>query len=731
MPSRTDANLERLLADLNPPQREAVMHADGPLLILAGPGSGKTRVVTRRAAYLAATVAAAHEILAITFTNKAAEEMRERIAALGVGEGMTVSTFHAWCARLLRIYHEEAGLERNFSILDRDDRRKIVKQAIEECGLTTDNYPASAGDAIISDAKNAMLSVADFTEQRSDWRQRTWARVYARYEELLAEMASLDFDDLLLRAAGLLGRNAELRDRLEERYRYVLVDEYQDTNTAQYLLARCLTQRRKNLCATGDPDQSIYGWRGANIENILSFERDYPEAKVVRLEQNYRSTRRILAAADTLIAGNLKRKAKALWTENDEGPAVRVMDCDNGQQEATIIAREIAERFRHGNAGGGIAVFYRVNALSRGIEEALLREGVRYQVARGVEFYNRREIKDVIAYLRVLSNPADEVALLRIINTPARGIGTTTIERVRERSKESGRRMLELISDAAERKRFGRAAGKLGDFAELVAKLSPLIAGAPATALRIVLRESGLEAMYRGEQRSGGDDAAANLDELVNAATVFEQDHPEATVLDWLEHAALVSDVDAIDEEGQDVTLMTLHAAKGLEFDVVYIVGLEEGMLPFRRHDDASGAASDIEEERRLCFVGITRARKELTLSLARFRMLRGITQRTVRSPFLDELPRESLQWMPFAADGGGRAAAPRGASAPSAEFADWHVGTLVEHPLHGLGRVVAFSRGLRQTHLDVQFRSGKRHSWVLEFADLKRVDFDEIGESA
>lgn len=731
MPTRADANLDALLADLNPPQREAVTHADGPLLILAGPGSGKTRVVTRRAAYLAATVASPREILAITFTNKAAEEMRERMAALGVGEGLTVSTFHAWCARLLRIHHEEACLARNFSILDRDDRRKLVKQAIEDCGLSSENYSPATGEAIVSDAKNAMLAVAEFAEQNTDWQRRTWARVYARYEQLLGEMASLDFDDLLLKAAVLLRTDTTLRDRLEERYRFVLVDEYQDTNAAQYLIARRLTMRKQNLCATGDPDQSIYGWRGANIGNILSFERDYPQAKVVRLEQNYRSTGRILAAADALIAGNLKRKAKSLWTENADGPAVRLLDFENGEQEATVIAGEIAERCRRGGADGGIAVFYRVNALSRVMEEALLRAGVRYQVARGLEFYNRKEIKDVLAYLRVLSNPADEVALLRIINTPARGIGTTTIERLRTRSKESGRRVPDLIADPVERQKLGRAVAKLERFAELLSRLGTVIQQRPAMALVTVLRESGLEAMYEGEERAGGDDAAANLSELVSAAAQFQESNRDATVMDWLEHAALVSDVDALDAAAQGVTLMTLHASKGLEFDVVYVIGLEEGLLPFRRKDESGRGDADLEEERRLCFVGMTRARRELSLSLSRFRMLRGVTQRTVRSPFLDELPRESVQWISYAAEGSMRNRYPKGGDSPPLNLANWQVGTLVQHPALGLGRIVSFSRGSRETHVEVQFRSGTRKSWVLEYADLKRVDYDEIGESA
>ena len=389
MPRGKDAAIDQLLADLSEPQRKAVVHTNGPLLILAGPGSGKTRVVTRRAAHLARTVAEPFQILAITFTNKAAKEMRERIDALGVADGMTVCTFHALCARLLRLHHERAGVLASFTIFDRDDRRKLMKQAIEQCELSTANLTPAVVDRHISRAKNAMLTADAFAERELDWTEQRIARIYTSYEELLSKMGGLDFDDLLLRVATLLSRDAELRERLEDRYRYVLVDEYQDTNAAQYRIARLLTLSRENLCATGDPDQSIYGWRGADIENILRFERDYPDAEVVRLEQNYRSTKRVLAAADALIASNAQRKEKGLWTENEAGPPVRVVECETGEAEADAVARDIAEKIGEGVSPADIAVFYRINSLSRAIEEALLRVGVGYQIARGVEFYSR------------------------------------------------------------------------------------------------------------------------------------------------------------------------------------------------------------------------------------------------------------------------------------------------------------------------------------------------------
>ena len=727
MNTGTDANIGRLLADLSEPQREAVTHTDGPLLILAGPGSGKTRVVTRRAAYLAATVTRPYHILAITFTNKAAKEMRERIDALGAGEGMTVCTFHALCAKLLRWHSDRARIPKNFTIFDTDDRRKVIKRAIEECELSPTNYSPASVEHEISRAKNAMLTAETYAAQAGDWRARAIARIFQSYEKLLADMGGLDFDDLLVRMAALLGEDDELRGELENRFRYVLVDEYQDTNAAQYRIARLLTRERKNLCATGDPDQSIYGWRGADIGNILSFERDNPGAKVVRLEENYRSTKRILAAADGLISQNRRRKAKSLWTTNDHGSSVRVLECEDGDEEAATIAAEIAKKIGNGADPSGIAVFYRVNSLSRVIEEAFLREGLRYQIARGVEFYNRKEIKDVLAYLRILVNPADEVALLRIINTPPRGIGDTTVDRLAELARSAGRSIFDALGDEQVLAAIGRSAVKVRQFAELVRSLGQAVASPAPTALEFVISHSGLRAMYKGEGEAD-DSPSRNLDELISAAAAFQEENPNATLVDWLEHAALISDVDAVRDGVGMVTLMTLHAAKGLEFESVYIVGLEEGLLPFRRFGDDNGAESDDEEERRLCFVGMTRAKKELTLSRARYRMLRGVTQRSVRSPFLDELPHEGVEWPEAERHVPKR----RPSAAPSGKLPDdieeWTIGTLVRHPDHGLGQVLSIHRGPRRTHVDVQFKDGARSSWVLEFANLERVEFDDFG---
>lgn len=715
--------IQQLITDLTEPQRDAVLHTDGPLLILAGPGSGKTRVVTRRAAHLACTVTAPCHILAVTFTNKAAAEMRDRIGALGVGSGMTVCTFHALCARILRQYHQQAGLHRNFTIIDRDDRRKLIKKSVEEAGLASANWPTSAIEPRIGHAKNNMLDAEAFAGQAADWRDQTIARIYRCYQQLLDRAASLDFDDLLMRVAILLNANEELRSELEDRFRYVLIDEYQDTNASQYSIGRLLTRQRRNLCATGDPDQSIYGWRGADITNILSFERDYPDARVVRLERNYRSTKRILAVADALIAGNVQRKEKSLWTDNEEGPPVQFVECETAEDEATFVVQQIAQRIKAGCGPGDIAVFYRTNALSRVLEEALIREGIAYQIARGVEFYNRKEIKDVLAYLRVLVNPADEVAMLRIINTPPRGIGSTTVRRIVDLARQSARSLYDLIASGDALATAGRSAGKVSQFAGLLNTLASARNYAPPQALEFVMSHSGLRAMYHPDS-IGDDEPTSNLDELVSAAAAFAEKNQDVTIVDWLEFAALISDVDAVKEGDNRATLMTLHAAKGLEFAIVFIVGLEDGLLPFRRRDDEG---VDDEEERRLCFVGMTRAKKQLMLSRARFRMTRGVTVRTTRSPFLAELPKGLLERIESKTSGARRRTPVVSGRLP-ADFAHWETGVLVRHPEYGLGQVLSLDRGARRTHVSVQFEDGRKKKWALEFADLVRVDFDDIG---
>lgn len=718
------ANLFESLTDA---QLAAVTHVDGPLLILAGPGSGKTRVVTHRIAHLLHQGIAGKNILALTFTNKAADEMKARIGRLVPLPSVWMGTFHRFCARTLRLYGQLVGLSENYSIYDMDDSRRMLAEAILDEGVDLSHTTPEAIAHAISWAKNNLMGPDEYVPKRGHHLAGIVERVYPTYQRRLLAANAVDFDDLLLHVAKLLKENPDVRRRLDERYRYILVDEYQDTNLAQYAIVRALSVDFPNLAVTGDPDQSIYGWRGADIENILSFERDYPGAKVVRLEENYRSTKKILSAADKLIANNLQRKAKGLWTKNDDGPPVRVVECEDGDHEAMMVAGEIQRKLRSGVEPGSIAIFYRVNSLSRAIEEAFLRSGLQYQIARGVEFYNRKEIKDVLAYLRVLINPADEIALLRIINTPPRGIGDTTVEKLAHLASEHRRGIFDLIGDPAALDAAGRSAAKVRQFAELLRHLAAATAMPAPQALEFVIAHSGLRALYRTEEEAD-DSPSRNLDELINAATAFQNDHPEATLVDWLEHAALISDVDAVEDGRGKVTLMTLHAAKGLEFPLVYIIGLEEGLLPFRRFGDEDPDGVDLEEERRLLFVGMTRAKKELVLSHARYRMMRGITQRTVRSPFLDELPQDQVEWT---GDERGRPAPPKRitpAGQLPVDIAEWTIGTLVKHPGHGIGKILSIHRGQRRTHVDIQFQSGPRCSWVLEFADLQRVDFDDFG---
>jgi len=631
--------LQDVLADLNDSQRAAVKHLDGPLLVLAGAGSGKTRVITRRVAHLIARGVPPEAILAITFTNKAAEEMRHRVAALGCPQGATVCTFHSLCARLLREHAAAAGLPANYSIYDRDDQLKLVKQALEDVGSPFGLQPAAV-HAAISRAKNGLTTAADFAAETDDARL---AEAYRRYEALLAANAALDFDDLLLRVALLFRDRPEIRAALSGRYRYVLVDEYQDTNRAQYVVAHGIAMDHRNLCVTGDPDQSIYAWRGADVGNILEFETDYPDAVVVRLEENYRSSPAILAAAGRLIARNRLRKPKALWTRRGGGPDVRVVLCDDERAEAAAVADRIAAEHDAGGGWGGVAVFYRVNWLSRLIEETLFLRGIPFVMARGTEFYNRKEVKDVIAYLRLLVNGDDGVSCERVINVPARGIGAATVRRLRELAGRRGQSLLWACRHGAEAGLSAAAAKKAGAFALMIDSLAARLDSPVREVVQHVLDVTGL-----AEAADGGEEAGGNINELLNAAAQFDASCG-GTLAEYLERVSLVSDVDHLVGRGQGrgaVTLMTLHAAKGLEFPRVFIVGCEQGLLPFARPDTDRREADSpqrLEEERRLAFVGMTRAQNELTLTCARRRMVRGQTVSQSASQFLSELAGEGV----------------------------------------------------------------------------------------
>ncbi len=635
-----------LLAGLTPVQREAAAHLDGPLLILAGPGSGKTRVVTHRVANLLLHGVAPSQILALTFTNKAADEMRQRVERLTQGRGVWMGTFHSFCARLLRRYAPLVGLHENYTIYDTDDSRRVLREVLGRNEIElTHTSPESVASAI-SWAKNSLVTAEQYVPRANSTIGSIVARIYPEYQQRLLASNACDFDDLLLHVATLLREQNELRAQLDARFRYILVDEYQDTNLAQYAIVRALSIDYPNLAVTGDPDQSIYGWRGANLNNILEFEKDFSQVTVVRLEQNFRSTPNILRVADHLISFNVRRKPKKLFTDNPAGAPVRLTVYPTGQDEADGIAGQMAAEIRAGRrTPGDFAVFYRVNALSRLVEHALRLEGIAYQIVNGVEFYQRKEIKDVLAYLHLVNNPQNDLALLRIINTPARGIGAKTVERLQEHARRHRLTLLEAARQSGLIESINkRTATQIAKFVASYDRMS-LHAGGPLyDMLNCVLRESAYRSWLLESETEEDQERAANVDELLTAAVEFDRQHPEADqALElFLEQAALVADTDALESEQERVTLMTMHAAKGLEFPSVYIIAAEQGLLP---HERSAEDPDKFEEERRLLFVGITRAKQELQVSYAQYRAYRGDRRPTIPSQFLMELPREELSY--------------------------------------------------------------------------------------
>jgi DNA helicase-2/ATP-dependent DNA helicase PcrA len=750
-------------------QREAVLHMEGPLLILAGPGSGKTRVVTHRIARLLSEGIADHQILALTFTNKAAEEMRSRVERLAPGRSIWVSTFHRFCARLLRKYATFVGLQDNYTIYDTTDstqtlRRVMGQMKIEDAYIT----PEAVGRAI-SWAKNSLITPAQYQPRLENPLGKLVKQVYPAYQAKLAASNAVDFDDLLLHVATLLRENAEIRQSLDERYRFILVDEYQDTNLAQYVIARALSIDHPNLAVTGDPDQSIYGWRGANLNNILEFEKDFPDVHVVRLERNYRSTQRILRVASELICHNIRRKEKSLYTENGPGRPVRLVTYATQRDEAEDIAAQIAGQIQAGRRrAGDFAIFYRTNALSRALEFALRDCGVPYQMIHGLEFFQRKEIKDILAYLQLLNNPLDEVALLRVINTPVRGIGRTTIERLADHATRYG---LPLLEAARQVRHVGaisaRAAGFVNKFVGLFDRLAAVLDSPIEELLGFVLTETGYEKQWKTSGDPEDEERLGNLEELLTVAREFDERHPGTGQLEaFLEESTLVNDTDDWETTVDRVTLMTLHASKGLEFPVVYIVAVEEGLLP---HERSRGQADQLEEERRLLFVGITRAQEELQISMSHYRDFRGVRKLTVPSSFLMELPRgemsvevrgddpslrmeagmvvsaaadvePSYEEPVFGATDPG-ITAPATPAAPTmhlktaAELANggeaapplapdaFQHGMLVRHPEYGLGRVVALSGSGIERKATVDFASAAgRKKFILHASPLRPV---------
>ncbi|HTQ39870.1 MAG TPA: UvrD-helicase domain-containing protein [Pirellulales bacterium] len=631
---------------LTPVQLAAVRHVDGPLLILAGPGSGKTRVVTHRIAHLLELGIPARNILALTFTNKAADEMKRRVALLAPLAAVWMSTFHRFCARLLREYAPHIGLPENYTIYDTSDSAQALRQTLETLDLDLTHTTPERVQSAISWAKNNLITPEQYEPRKGSPVGAIVARVYPEYQKRLLESGAVDFDDLLLHTAVLLRENPEIRRRLDERYRYILVDEYQDTNLAQYTIVRAMSVDYPNLAVTGDPDQSIYGWRGANLSNILDFEHDYPNVKIVRLEQNYRSTKRILRVADRLISFNKRRKLKTLFTDNAEGRAVQLIFHPTQKDEAEQIASVIEGDVRAGRRRPRhFAIFYRTNALSRALEFALREYGIPYQMINGLEFYQRKEIKDVLAYLHLLNNPRDSVAFTRIINTPPRGIGRGTIAKLQEYAAARGLTLLSAAREAGLIEGLTkRAAVAVAKFVALFDHLAISASGAPVEEIiGRVLADSGYHDFLKESEDDDDEERLANIEELLTAAREFDETHPDPGALEaFLEQAALVNDTDAWEVDDDRVTLMTVHAAKGLEFPVVFIIALEEGIFP---HERSRNEEDQLEEERRLLFVGLTRAREELHLSRACYRHYRGQFRPTVPSAFLMELPQEELDF--------------------------------------------------------------------------------------
>jgi DNA helicase-2/ATP-dependent DNA helicase PcrA len=722
--------VERLLADLNTPQREAVTHGEGPLLVLAGAGSGKTRVLTHRVAWLLATgQARPNQVLAITFTNKAAEEMRERVAELvgGVERRMWVMTFHAACARLLRIEAERLGYSKSFTIYDQADSLRMLKRCLEELEVDTKRYPPRAIQARISEAKNALIDGEAYIEQGGSPFEELVGQVYRVYERRMLEANAMDFDDLLMRAVNVLELFEDVRRRYQERFRWILVDEYQDTNRAQYQLLRLLTGSKGNLTVVGDEDQAVYSFRGADVRNILEFEQDFPEAAVVKLEQNYRSTQTILSSANAVVSNNRGRLGKNLWTAAGEGDKVIVAELDDEHAEARFVAGEIEGLVGdEGMSRDDIAVFYRTNAQSRVLEDILVRYELPYQVIGGTKFYERAEIKDAVAYLNLLVNRADAVSFSRVVNSPRRGIGDTTQGRLAAYANTSGQTIWEVAEQAESVPGLTPAAIRsIARFRELIGGLRADFEDAPvAELLQALLERSGYIDALSAERTIEADGRIENLDELVGVAGEFdanravEGDSELSPVEEFLQAISLYTDADDLEKGESKVTLMTLHNAKGLEYQAVFMIGCEEGVFPHSR----SLEEGNEEEERRLCYVGITRARERLWLTYARSRRIFGENGLGIPSRFLSELPdelveREGTDEQAVTGWALGKAAPGRPGGAGGVDFG---TGDDVVHAAFGEGVVTAVEPG---GVLVVRFSGdGAERKLMADYAPLKKV---------
>ena len=712
---------ETYLADLNPAQREAVLHTEGPVLVVAGAGSGKTRVLTRRIAHLLGAVGVKPpEILAITFTNKAAGEMRDRVQDL-VGppaRAAWVMTFHSGCGRILRREAQRLGYRSNFTIYDQADQIRLVKRCLEELERDPKRFTPRGIHSQISNAKNTLVGPEEYTDRVSSFYDQTLAEVYDLYQKRLFASNAVDFDDMLFLTVDVLERFPEAREKWQDAFHYILVDEYQDTNHAQYRLLQLLAEKRRNVFAVGDPDQSIYGFRGADIRNVLEFEHDFPGSYTIALEQNYRSTQHILDAANGVISHNRERKEKNLWSELGDGDPVRVVEVEDEHAEARYVAAEIALLVEEGFNGSDVAVFYRTNAQSRVLEDVLVRQGIAYQVIGGPRFYERAEIKDLVAYLQVLDNPYDAVSLLRIANRPRRGIGDTTLARLQTWADQ---REISLWEATAEAEMAGVGAAPQKALKSFRATIESLMSAAQEfevpELVEEVLQRSGYMESLEAERTIEAQGRIENLQELVSVAREWREQAQDTTLSAFLQEVSLYSDQDAIRGDGSLVTLMTLHNAKGLEFRAVYLIGMEEGIFPHSRSIEEQG----IEEERRLCYVGMTRAQERLTLLHASSRMLYGGRNHNLPSRFLDELPeshveRERLRPASWSSYG----APHQSQIAPQENVPDLSTGDSVRHSTLGEGVVVRIEPGGLVT---VRFADdGSERKLMLDYAPLEKL---------
>ena len=728
--------MQSLLDGLNREQQQAVQHTEGPLLILAGAGSGKTKVLTVRIAYLLAQGVNPYEILAITFTNKAAKEMKSRVEGLvgDVANRIWLSTFHSFCAKFLRFELDNfLGYNSNFTIYDTSDSQVVIKAALKALNLDDKYYPVGAMISAISDAKNKLMFASDYRKQARDFYQQKVADVYEYYERELRKNNALDFDDLLLVAVKLLQSNAAVLEKYSKRFKYVMIDEYQDTNHAQYLLAYLLSSHWKNIAVVGDADQSIYAWRGADIQNILDFEKDYPNCTSIKLEQNYRSTKIILDAANAVIDNNEGRPEKNLWTDKVEGAKIQHFTAQSEHEEAAFIGDTIVKKHDiHGVPYGDMAILYRTNAQSRVLEEALIKRALPYTMVGGTKFYDRKEIKDVLAYLRVLYNPFDDLSLLRIINVPKRSIGATTVSKLQDYARENGTSLfmtltqLHLVDTIK-----GKTKEKLEEFGILIFTLvAEMDDKSVLDILEAILDRTGYLAQLEESTDPQDQARAENIGELLSVAKDFQDTNPTGTVEDFLEQVALVNDVDSFEQEESKVTLMTLHAAKGLEFPIVFLGGLEEGLFP---HSRTLMNPEEIEEERRLAYVGITRAEKELYISNATTRTVFGRTSSYLPSRFIDESPAElvdSLRAKRRTPDDI-KPTVPRHMSVASRPvtkpiirnevIADWKVGDTAIHSKWGNGKVVNVSGEGAGMKLTIEFPTQGVRVVMAKFAPVKK----------